>query len=827
MSEHRSHPREQGLAGPHCKAKSHGPACAHEMKHTPSASDAPPVALHAATRFVCPMHPEIERDAPGRCPLCNMALVEAGSSSGATSHTHAHHHAPSHAVNAHGPKGGRDTHAAPPLSRMLSTDEGETGAIYTCPMHPEIRRAAPGDCPICGMALEPLMPSLDDEGSPELDDFTRRFRWSLPLTIAVVALAMGAHRLALFEPAQQNWIELLLSAPVVLWAGWPFLARGAQSVKNRSPNMWTLIGLGVLAAFAYSVVATVAPQVFPASFFEHGRIGVYYEAAAVIVSLTLLGQMLELRARGRTSAAIKSLLGLAPKTARRLDEEGGEEDIPLSHVHVGDKLRVRPGERVPTDGVVLEGTTNVDESMITGEPVPVTKVAGDRLIGATINTSGTLIMQAQRIGSDTMLSQIVQMVAQAQRSRAPMQRLADVVAGRFVMAVIAVAVATFIVWGVFGPDPSWVYGTINALAVLIIACPCALGLATPMSIMVATGKAATHGVLFRDAAAIESMRRIDTLVVDKTGTLTQGRPAFDSVVASPGFGEEEVLRIAASLDQGSEHPLAQAIVTEARRRNLALQTPETFDSGTGIGVSGRVGGRDVLIGNTALMDSGGVAWRQLADAAESLRSRGASVMFVAVDRQLAGIVAVSDPIKATSRDAIDRLHREGVRVVMATGDGWTTARAVASELRIDEVIGEVKPQDKVDLVARLQSEGRKVAMAGDGINDAPALARADVGIAMGTGTDVAMNAGHVTLVKGDLLGIVRARELSRATVRNMWQNLGFAFAYNAIGVPVAAGVLYPAFGWLMSPLLAALAMSLSSVSVVMNALRLRLAAEHG
>jgi Cu+-exporting ATPase len=698
---------------------------------------------------------------------------------------------------------------------------GEASTIYTCPMHPEIRRPAPGNCPICGMALEPLMPSLEEEENPELADFSRRFWWTLPLTVIVTVLAMFGHRLQFTSPQAQSWIELVLSAPIVLWAGWPFFVRGAQSVVNRSPNMWTLIGLGVAVAFVYSVVATIAPGVFPESFIAHGRIGVYYEAAAVIVSLTLLGQVLELKARSQTSAAIRSLLGLAPKTARRIRDDGSEEDIPLTHVHVGDRLRVRPGEKVPVDGVVVEGTSSVDESMLTGEPIPVSKRPGDRLVGATINASGSMVMKAERVGAETMLSQIVQMVAQAQRSRAPMQRLADVIAGRFVLVVIAIATLTFFVWGFVGPDPSWVYATINALAVLIIACPCALGLATPMSIMVATGKAATQGVLFRDAAAIEAMRQIDTLVVDKTGTLTEGRPAFDRALAIPGGNEDDVLRIAASLDQGSEHPLAHAIVEEARRRNLALEAPETFESGTGIGVSGRVLGRDVLIGNTALMEAHDVAWNALEREAEDLRGRGASVMFVAVDGELVGLIAVSDPIKRTTAQAIAGLHGDGVRIVMATGDGWTTARAVAKELRIDDVIGEVKPQDKVELVSRLQAEGRKVAMAGDGINDAPALAKADVGIAMGTGTDVAMNAGHVTLVKGDLLGIQRARALSRQTVRNMWQNLGFAFVYNALGVPIAAGVLYPAFGLLLSPLIAALAMSLSSVSVVANALRLR------
>ena len=563
------------------------------------------------------------------------------------------------------------------------------------------------------------------------------------------------------------------------------------------------------------------PQWFPSSFVVDGRVGVYFEAAAVIVSLTLLGQLLELKARSQTSAAIKALLGLAPKTARRIRADGTEEDIPLTHVHVGDMLRVRPGEKVPVDGKVIEGESAVDESMITGEPLPVTKRAGDPLIGATINTSGALIMRAERIGSETMLAQIVQMVAQAQRSRAPMQRLADVVARWFVLAVIGVAILTFFAWGVFGPEPSWVYGLINALAVLIIACPCALGLATPMSIMVATGRAATQGILFRDAAAIEALRTIDTLVVDKTGTLTEGKPVFERAIAATGFTEDEVLRLAASLDQGSEHPLAHAIVAAARARGLALAKPEKFESSSGIGVRGVVDGKRMAVGNTALMDEEQVDSQPLRDAAERLRNEGASAMFVAVDGRVAGLLAVSDPIKTTTPEALATLRDDGIRVVMATGDGWTTARAVAAKLGIDEVIGEVKPADKVQLVARLQSEGRRVAMAGDGINDAPALAKADVGIAMGTGTDVAMQSAHLTLVKGDLRGIARARIISRQTVRNMWQNLGFAFIYNALGVPIAAGVLYPFFGLLLSPLIAALAMSFSSVSVVANALRLR------
>jgi Cu+-exporting ATPase len=624
--------------------------------------------------------------------------------------------------------------------------------------------------------------------------------------------------------ATQSWIELVLSVPIVLWAGWPFFVRGVQSVRLRSPNMWTLIGLGTGAAFAYSVVATVAPEVFPASFQAMGRVAVYFEAAAVIISLTLLGQILELKARSQTSAAIKSLLGLAPKTARRIGADGTEADVPLTHVHVGDLLRVRPGEKVPVDGVVTEGSSAVDESMLTGEPVPVSKRPGDKLIGATLNTSGALVMRSERVGAQTMLSQIVQMVTQAQRSKAPMQRMADQVAGWFVMAVVAIAVATFFAWGVFGPDPSWVYGLINAVAVLIIACPCALGLATPMSIMVATGRAATRGILFRDAAAIEHFRKVDTLIVDKTGTLTEGKPAFDRAVPADGFAADEVLRIAASLDQGSEHPLADAIVQAARAQGLALAKAEEFESSTGIGVRGRVEGRSVALGNTALMQQLGVAVDPLVAQAEALRAEGASVMHLSVDGRLAGLLAVSDPVKASTPEALAALHAAGLRVVMATGDGLTTARAVAKRLGIDEVHGEVKPADKLALVQKLQREGRVVAMAGDGINDAPALAQADVGVAMGTGTDVAMNSAPVTLVKGDLRGIAQARLLSQATIANMKQNLGFAFIYNALGVPLAAGLLFPFTGWLLSPMIAALAMSLSSASVIGNALRLRKAA---
>jgi len=696
------------------------------------------------------------------------------------------------------------------------------GTIYTCPMHPEIRSPAPGACPKCGMALEPVMPSAEESESPELKDFSRRFWWTLPFTVVVAVLGMGGHVLLPGVSATtRSWAELILASPVVLWGAWPFFVRCWSSIRTRNPNMWTLIGIGVGAAYVYSVAATLAPGAFPPGFEAHGRVAVYFEAAVVIVSLTLMGQMLELRARSQTSAAIRALLGMAPKTARRLNEDGSEEDVPLAHVHVGDRLRVRPGEKVPVDGVVLEGKSDLDESMLTGEPMPVEKVPNDRVIGATINRNGALIIRAEKVGSQTVLAQIVQMVAQAQRTRAPMQRMADVVSYWFVLGVLAIAVTTFVVWGVWGPEPRWVYATLNSLAVLIIACPCALGLATPMSIMVSTGRAATSGVLFRDAEAIEMVRRIDTLIVDKTGTLTVGKPAFHSVVPVPGYTEDEVLRIAASLDQGSEHPLADAIVAEARRKALPISAVSDFESGSGIGVRGTVDGKSVALGNTVLMGEFGVDPGALSAAAEARRQEGASVMFLAIDRQLAGLIAVADPIKESSAEAVRTLKEAGIRIIMATGDGLTTAKAVAAKLGLDEVHGEVRPQDKLDLVAKLQAEGRRVAMAGDGINDAPALARADVGIAMGTGTDVAIASAKVTLVKGDLRGIVRARQLSEATVANMKQNLAFALVYNTLGVPLAAGALYPFFGLLLSPLVAAVAMSLSSVSVVTNALRLR------
>jgi len=687
-------------------------------------------------------------------------------------------------------------------------------------MHPEIRQDRPGSCPKCGMALEPLLPSLEDD-NPELKDFTRRFWWTLPFTLIVTVLAMFGPQLGWFSMSVQTWIELVLSTPVVLWAGQPFFIRGWQSVINRSPNMWTLIGLGTAAAYVYSVVATVAPGVFPQTFMSMGRVAVYFEAAVVIISLTLFGQILELRARSQTSAAIKSLLGLAPKTARRINADGSEEDVPLTHVHEGDRLRVRPGEKVPVDGTVEKGGSSLDESMLTGEPLPVSKRPGDKVIGATMNTSGSLVIRAEKVGSATVLSQIVQLVAQAQRSRAPMQRMADVVAGHFVVAVVIIAVATLIIWGIIGPQPSWVYGLINAVAVLIIACPCALGLATPMSIMVATGRGATQGVLFRDAAAIENFRKVDTLIVDKTGTLTEGRPVFEQAIPANDATADEVLRLAASLDQGSEHPLAHAIVQAAHERGITLSAVEDFESGSGIGVRGHIDGKQLALGNTALMEQEGVDVSAMTQAADQLRAKGASVMFLAVEGELIGLLAVSDPIKQSTPQAVRDLQHAGIRVIMATGDGVATAHSVAKQLGIDEVHGEVKPTDKLDLVTKLQAEGRVVAMAGDGINDAPALAKADVGIAMGTGTDVAMNSAQVTLVKGDLRGISIARDLSEKTIANMKQNLGFAFVYNSLGVPLAAGVLYPFTGLLLSPMFAALAMSLSSASVVFNALRLR------
>ena len=714
-----------------------------------------------------------------------------------------------------------DKSVAPPV-------EVKPGAKYTCPMHPEIVRDGPGSCPICGMALEPVTVSLDDEENPELVDMRRRFWVCLVLTIPVFAIGMSD--LIPGQPLQHRvsapvlgWLQLALATPVVLWGGWPFFERAWQSIVNRSLNMFTLIGLGVAVAYVFSVIAVIAPQLFPASFRGHGGgVPVYFEAAAVITTLVLLGQVLELRARSQTGNAIKALLGLAPRTARRINGHGSEEDVPLDVVHVGNRLRVRPGEKVPVDGVVLEGSSTVDESMVTGEPIPVEKESGDRVIGATVNGRGSFVMRAERVGSETLLSQIVQMVAEAQRSRAPIQRLADVVSSYFVPLVVAIAVITFIVWAIWGPEPRMAYALVNSVAVLIIACPCALGLATPMSIMVAAGKGAHSGVLFKNAEAIEVLRKVDTLVIDKTGTLTEGRPKLVSVVVSAaGVDETTLLRLAASLEKHSEHPLAAAIVAGAEERGITGSDSLHFDSITGKGVSGEVEGLKVLLGNRALLDQFTIDPGDLAAKAEELRAEGQTVMFVAVDGKAAGLLGVADPIKNTTPDAVKQLHAEGIRLVMLTGDSRTTAEAVARRLGIDEVVAEVLPDEKVEVVKRFQSAGRVVAMAGDGINDAPALAQADVGIAMGTGTDVAMKSAGVTLVKGDLRGITRARALSSATMSNIKQNLFFAFVYNSLGVPVAAGVLYPFFGILLSPMLAAAAMSFSSVSVIANALRLR------
>jgi Cu+-exporting ATPase len=701
-------------------------------------------------------------------------------------------------------------------------------ATYTCPMHPEVRQAGPGSCPICGMALEPVVPGAAAEGDDaELRDMTRRFRVAAALAVPLLALSMGdmlpGRPISARIPGPARaLLELALATPVCLWAAWPFYVRAVASVRRRRLNMFTLIGLGVGVAWGYSAVAALVPGVFPHAF-RHatGEVAVYFEAGAVITALILLGQVLELRARGRTGAAIRELLGMAPKTARRVGEGGGEEDVPLDAVGVGDRLRVRPGEKVPVDGVVLEGRSFVDESMVTGEPVPVAKQPGDPVVGATLNGTGALLIRAEKVGAETLLARIVAMVAEAQRSRAPIQRLADAVAGVFVPAVVAVAVATFAAWAAFGPEPRMAHGLVNAVAVLIIACPCALGLATPMSVMVAMGRGASIGVLFRSAEAIEVLRAVDTLVVDKTGTLTEGRPELASLVAAPGVSGAELLRLAASLERASEHPLAAAVVRGAGARGVALAAVEGFEALAGRGVRGRVDGRAVAVGTRALLREIGADPGALAARAEELRAEGQTVFFAAVDGRPAGLVGVADPIKASTPEAIAALHAEGVRIVMLTGDGRTTAEAVARRLGLDEVIAEVLPEQKAEVVARLQAEGRTVAMAGDGLNDAPALARAHVGIAMGTGTDVAMESAGVTLVKGDLRGIARARRLSRRTMSNIRQNLFFAFAYNAAGVPIAAGVLYPWFGILLSPMLAAAAMSASSLSVVTNALRLR------
>jgi len=735
--------------------------------------------------YTCPMHPEVRQNKPGPCPTCGMAL---------------------------------DPVAPQALAQKVE---------YTCPMHPQIVRDKPGNCPICGMALELRTVSLADEENPELVDMTRRFWVGVVLTVPLLLIAMSdlvpGNPLERFVPMRVlGWVQFALATPVVLWGGWPFFVRGWQSIVNRSLNMFTLIGLGVSVAYLFSVVARLFPDIFPPSFRDPmGQVPLYFEAAAAITTLVLLGQVLELRARSQTGAAIKALLGLAPKTARRLNESGTEEDVPLDQVQTGDRLRVRPGEKVPVDGVVIEGSSAIDESMVTGEPIPVEKHSGDRVIGATVNATGSFVMRAERVGAETLLAQIVQMVADAQRSRAPIQKLADVVSGYFVPAVVGIAAVTFVVWSIWGPEPRMAHGLVNAVAVLIIACPCALGLATPMSIMVATGKAAQTGVLFKNAEAIEVMRKVDTLVVDKTGTLTEGKPKLVSIVAAEGIDEQTLLKLAASLERGSEHPLAAAIIAGAQERGVKLAEATDFDSLTGKGVTGAVDGQRVSLGNRALIEDLKIDFAELATTAEGLRADGQTVMFVSLDGKAAGLIGVADPIKQTTAEAIKQLHEEGIRIVMLTGDSRTTAEAVARKLSIDEVVAEVLPNQKVDAVKKFQAEGRFVAMAGDGINDAPALAQAQVGIAMGTGTDVAMKSAGVTLVKGDLRGIVRARVLSRLTMSNIKQNLFFAFIYNSFGVPIAAGALYPFFGILLSPMIAAAAMSFSSVSVIGNALRLR------
>jgi P-type Cu+ transporter len=710
-----------------------------------------------------------------------------------------------------------------PASRRLGSSDERT---YTCPMHPEVRRKGPGTCPKCGMALEPEMAlSAEEEVNPELVDMTHRFWVSLVLTIPVLAIAMSEMLLpgltGRLDATWRLWLQLVLATPVVLWGGWPFFVRGWQSIVNRSLNMFTLIALGTGAAFGFSVFAVLAPTALPHSMRHGGAPAVYFEAAAVIVTLVLLGQVLELRARSATSGAIRALLGLQPKTARRVGADGGEEDVPLADVQVGDLLRVRPGERVPVDGVVLEGASAVDESMVTGEPIPVEKGPGSKVTGGTVNGTGTFVMRAERVGADTLLAQIVRMVGEAQRSRAPIQRLADVVASWFVPAVVLVAAITAFVWGFFGPEPRLAYAVVNAVAVLIIACPCALGLATPMSVMVGTGRGAQAGVLIKDAAALETLERVDTLVVDKTGTLTEGKPRLVSVIATGSVPERDVLALAAGLEKGSEHPLAAAVLAGAAERGVHPVEVTDFRSITGKGVTGVVAGRRIALGNPRLLGDLGVPIDALAARAEELRAHGETAMWLAVDGAVAGLLGVADPIKASTPDAIRLLHGEGLRVVMLTGDSETTAKAVARKLGLDEVIAEVLPEQKVEVIKRLQAEGHVVAMAGDGVNDAPALAQAHVGIAMGTGTDVAIESAAVTLVKGDLRGIIRARRLSRATLRNIRQNLIWAFLYNALGVPIAAGVLYPVFGLLLSPMIASAAMSLSSVSVIANALRLR------
>jgi Cu+-exporting ATPase len=764
-------------------------------------------------------------DKPGVLdPVCGMRVDPA-----ASKHRFVHHGETWHFCSA----GCRGKFAAGPEKYLdKQTAEPETpdaavpeGAIYTCPMHPQIRQVGPGNCPICGMALEPEVASLDTAPNPELADMTRRFWIGAALSAPAVVLEMGGHLVGghgLIDPTLSNWIQLVFATPVVLWAGWPFFVRGWQSLATRNLNMFTLIAMGTGVAYLYSVIGTLFPQIFPANFRGHGgAVAVYFEAAAVITVLVLLGQVLELRAREATSGAIKALLQLAPKTARRVGDDGTDHEVEIDQLNVGDRLRVRPGEKVPVDGVILEGRSSLDESLVTGESMPVTREAGGRVIAGTLNQSGGFVMRADKVGRDTLLSQIVQMVADAQRSRAPIQRLADQVAGWFVPAVIVAAIVAFAVWAVFGPEPRLAFGLVAAVSVLIIACPCALGLATPMSIMVGVGRGAQAGVLIKNAEALERMEKIDTLVIDKTGTLTEGKPKVVAIVAAAGFQETDILRLAASVERASEHPLADAIVRAAKERNLDLSKVDEFDSPTGKGITGKTDGKSIVLGNSRFLASIGVETQAMEADSERLRGDGATVINIAIDGKLAGLFAIADPVKSSTPDALKALAAEGIKVIMLTGDNRTTANAVARKLGISDVEAEVLPDQKGAVVSRLQNSGRIVAMAGDGVNDAPALAAAEVGIAMGTGTDVAMESAGITLLKGDLGGIVRARKLSQATMRNIRQNLFFAFIYNAAGIPIAAGILYPHFGILLSPIIAAAAMALSSVSVVGNALRLR------
>ncbi len=737
---------------------------------------------------------------------------------------HSVHKTPAH--HPHDMEAGHKCHLHPPQGQSVGVAAPLTndGAIYTCPMHPQIRQAGPGSCPICGMALEPEKITGEQAPNPELIDMTRRFWIGLILTLPVFMLEMGGHLLNfhILPPALSNWAQLVLATPVVLWAGWPFFQRGWASVVTRNLNMFTLIAMGTGIAWLYSIVATAAPDLFPDAFRSDGVVAVYFEAAAVITVLVLLGQVLELRAREQTGGAIRALLRLAPATALRIVVGGSDEEIALDQVKAGDLLRVRPGDKVPVDGIITEGRSTVDESMMTGESMPVTKESGAKVIGGTINQTGSFIMRAEKIGEETVLARIVQMVSEAQRSRAPIQKLADLVAGWFVPVVILIAIAAFMAWAIYGPDPALSYALIAAVSVLIIACPCALGLATPMSIMVGIGRGAQNGVLIKNAEALERMEKVDTLVVDKTGTLTEGKPAVTDIVAVGDLDEEQILMLAASMERGSEHPLAHAILKAAEKKNLVLQNVENFDSPTGKGVTGNVGGRSVAVGNIRLMEDMGIDISALSGQADALRADGATVIFIAVDGQPAGLLAIADPVKETTPQALKDLKALGIRIVMLTGDNRTTAEAVARRLGIDEVEAEILPEDKAHMVKKLRDQGRVVAMAGDGTNDAPALAAADIGIAMGTGTDVAMESAGITLLKGDLSGIVKARRLSQATMHNIRQNLFFAFVYNMAGVPIAAGVLYPVLGVLLSPVIAAAAMALSSVSVIANALRLRM-----